>query len=365
MLGRTAAARRSTWVIVGALAAIAMAAMFDAIDGRSPPTTSSAESANPNRQLVGPAVPPAGALPGRLVFLSHGGCRLTTLDFASLVFSRPSAPGLCGLRVSPDGSFAAVPVARGPSVRAERISLVRLDDPPVFERLLGSVRGDVAWAFGGERIAWCRPDGVTVVLEPGSGRRANVPGCRPRIAPDGAVLTRPDRPLVGKLLRDGEPFLGRRELARAFPQAPGALVDVVGYDVGRDGLVAVAVTVFETGRLPRNALELWRAGRLEAVVRLPALASIAGRGRFGERVEVSPDGREVAVAFPGAGFRMVLVDVATRRIVLPPRSQHGFAWSPDGAWFAVSDAEEVVVYGRGRDQPAYVLPLAASGIAWR
>ncbi len=364
MLRRPAARKLSTGLLVGALAAIVAAATLDAFERGSSAQGESRPPDEARAPLRGPAVPARGALPGRLVFLSLSGCRLATLDFATLAFSRPGAPGLCGVTVSPDGALAAVPVVRGPSVRSQRVSLVRLGDPPVPGGVLGDARGDVAWSPAGDRVAWCGADGQTVVLELAARRRSRVAGCRPRIAPDGSVLTRPDRPLVGAILRDGAPFLGRRELARGL-RTRGALVDVVGYDVGRDGVVAVAVTVFETGRLPRNALELWRGRRLEAVVGLPPLASVAGRGRFGERVELSPDGREVAVAFPGAGFRMVLVDLTSRRIVLPPRSQHGFAWSPDGAWFAVSDAEEVVVYGRARDEPAYVLPVSAAAIAWR
>ena len=62
---------------------------------------------------------------------------------------------------------------------------------------------------------------------------------------------------------------------------------------------------------------------------------------------------------------MLLVDIATGQIVLPPTSQHGFAWSPDGTWFALSTGDEIELFGPGRSEPKYVLPLGAASLAWR
>ena len=86
---------------------------------------------------------------------------------------------------------------------------------------------------------------------------------------------------------------------------------------------------------------------------------------MGEHLEFSPDGREVAVAFPGPGKQMVLVELPSLSIALEPTSQHGFAWSPDGDWFALSTGKEIQVLGRAREEPTYVLPIGAAAIAWR
>ena len=61
----------------------------------------------------------------------------------------------------------------------------------------------------------------------------------------------------------------------------------------------------------------------------------------------------------------MLLDAATLRPLLRPLVQQGFAWSPDGAWFALAAADGVRIAGAERSQPAYVLPVAATTIAWR
>ena len=107
-------------------------------------------------------------------------------------------------------------------------------------------------------------------------------------------------------------LLSREELLRPFPADSNGPLDVVGYDQRPDGLLAVVTVRFEAGRLPRRILELWRGESLEQAVLLPELNLPAGYGRLGDRVEFDPSGREVAVAFPGAGKEMVVVDLRTR-----------------------------------------------------
>ena len=62
---------------------------------------------------------------------------------------------------------------------------------------------------------------------------------------------------------------------------------------------------------------------------------------------------------------MVLVDPDALSIVLEPTSQHGFDWSPDGDWFALSTGEEINLLGPARGEPTYVLPVGAAALAWR
>ena len=205
-----------------------------------------------------------------------------------------------------------VSLASALGFRGSRAALLRLGDPPDVVRELGIVRGEPSWSEDGRRLAWCTAASATVVLDLDSGLRERLAGCRPRVAPDGSVLTRPDRLLTSTLLRDGRVFLREEDLVRPYPPGSEGPLDVVGYDLRPDGLLAVVTVRFEPGRRPRRLLQLWRGKRLERAILLPELNLPAGAGRLGDRVEFDPSGREVAVSFPGAGKEMILVDVEDR-----------------------------------------------------
>jgi hypothetical protein len=352
-----------TWVVFGAVAVIAAAAALDALR-REPPSASVQVRAETGR-LTGEGVPPPGTLRGKLVFTSLAGCRPQVLSLETLRLEEPGPSLECDLWVSPRADLAVVSLASALGLRGSRIALLRLAPQPEVLGALGVVRGEPSWSRDGERFAWCTPAGDTVVFATETGARSRVTGCRPRLAPDGSVLTRPASPLAPTLLRDGEVVLREQELARGFPADGEGPLDVVGYDTRPDGLLAVVAVRFESGRRPRRLLQLWREGRLEAAIPLPELGLPAGYGRLGEHVEFGPTGREVAVAFPGAGKPMVVVDLETRDLAVEPTSQHGFAWSPDGTWLALSTGEEIRVLGPERDEPTYVLPVGAAAIAWR
>ena len=351
-----------TWLVLGAVALIGVAAAVDALKPDvSPSATADRDEA---ARLTGRLAPPPGTLAGTLVFTSLGECRTQALRLDTLTLGRPGPPLDCGLWVSPRGDLAAVSLAPALGLRGSRIALLALGEEPEVLRNLAVVRGEPSWSSDGNRLAWCTPAGSTIVLVVETGVRSRLDGCRPRIAPDGSVLTRPFRPLAPQVLRDGEVILGEDELTRGFPADSEGPVDVVGYDASPDGLLVVVAVRFESGRPPRRLLQLWREGRLEATIPLPELGLPAGYGRLGERVELRPTGGEAAVAFPGAGKPMVVVDLETGRLTVGPTSQHGFAWSPDGRWLALSTGEEVRLFGPDRGEPAYLLGVGAAAIAW-
>lgn len=352
-----------TGIILGAVALLAAAAAVDALRRApsSPATPELQETGAGESRLAGQA----GALSGTLVFSSLAGCRVQELSLETLTLEEPGPSLECKLWVPPRGDLAAVSLAPALGFRGSRVALLRLGEPPEVVRVLGVVRGEPAWSERGEALAWCTAAGDTVVLALATGARRRLDGCRPSIAPDGSVLTRPASGLAPTLLRDGRVLLGEEELVRPFPADSDGPLDLVGYDVHTDGLLAVVAVRFESGRRPRRLLELWRGGRLERALLLPELSLPASSGRLGERVEFDPTGREIAVSYAEAGKQMVLVDLDSGTIALEPTPQHGFAWSPDGRWFALSTGEEVRVFGPDRRDPVYVLPVGAAAIAWR
>jgi WD40-like Beta Propeller Repeat len=351
-----------TSLVLVAVAVVAVAATVDALRGGGT-RSRAAPAPDGSARLVGELLPEDGTLPGRLVFASLAGCRPQEASLDTLVLGAPGESLECGLWVSPRGDLAVVALEPALGLRGSVNGLLRLGDPPELVRRLGVSRGEPSWSADGERLAWCTEQEETVVLTLDTGARTLVPGCHPVFAPDGSVLTRPASLLAATLLVDGRPTLEEEDLLRGFPPGEGP-VDLVGYDVRADGLIALVAVRFESGRRPRRLLQLWRGARLESALLLPELSLPAGYGRLGERLEFAPNGREVAVAFPGAGKQMVLVDLADLTIVLGPTSQHGFAWSPEGTWFALSTGEEVRLLGRDREV-AYVLPIGAATLAWR
>jgi hypothetical protein len=116
---------------------------------------------------------------------------------------------------------------------------------------------------------------------------------------------------------------------------------------------------------PKLVLELWRGAELAEAVSLRGMAYPFANLGFGEVVRFSPRGDELALGSYGVGAPLLLLDVARLEPVLRPTIQRGFAWSPDGAWFALASAAEVRIAGALRSEATFVLPLEAATLAWR
>lgn len=283
-------------------------------------------AAGPVARLRGADVPVEGALPGRLRYRTEQGCTLETLDFDDLSLqATDNRPG-CG---------GPLPVDSGS--REPRIVVV--DRPGRREVVV---------------------DGRSILTE-----LDLTMGFDP--VPSGPV-----HPLGADTSRDGL-------LAVVASAAPRDVVDVLselGIDLRDTGDLAEArealglngpfgaMALSGGGSLGMVRLQLWRRGELERSLPLPSLDYVGARFLFGEVVRFSPDGTELAVGRRVAGGDLMLVDVRTGRPLLPPTPQEGFAWSPDGAWFALASGGEVSVFGTLRSDPVYRLPLDATGLAW-
>ena len=255
--------RAVSGLVLGAVLALAVAATYDAVRGGAASQT--VLDPTEESRLTGTGLPDPGELPGRLVFSSQDGCRPRTLSLATLTLGA-SGPSLdCGLWVPPRGPLAVVSLSPALGFRGSRAAFLRLGDPPELAQGLGIVRGEPSWSDDGRRLAWCTAAGATVVLDVDTGERDRLAGCRPKIAPDGSVLTRPSA-AAHRDAPEGRrgPARGGRALARPFPPGSEGPLDVVGYDLRPDGLLAVVTVRFERGRLPRRLLQLWRGESLEA-----------------------------------------------------------------------------------------------------
>ncbi|MCC6223114.1 MAG: PD40 domain-containing protein [Thermoleophilia bacterium] len=237
--------------------------------------------------------------------------------------------------------------------------------------VLGAALGEVAWSPDGEWLAWCGPDGSVSMRIDGSAEPVRPAGCRPRFAPDGTVITRADDSPAPSLLGDGRVLLAAARLEQPLVALGSELAEVAGFAVGLDGTLAVAVLGRTAGAPPPTLLELWRDGVLRDAIRIPAFSPPAGPGLSGLRVELSPDGNEAAILFPdalaspGPGTLVALVDLRTRAVLLSEEAVGDVAWSPDSAWLAVAGGREVAVYGTDRSHPVYRLPVVARSLAWR
>jgi len=342
-----------------ALAALGIAVVVDALGGGKG-SEPAAHPAPRLERITGPNVPQPAALEGTLYIAEGDDCRLTAIDLQQITQGDPGPETSCGLWTAPAGRLAAVTRAAHDD-QTEELWLVELADPPRLLRRVGPLAGDPSWAADGKRLAWCTPDGSTVVLEVATGSRTHVRGCRPKLTPEG-ILTRPNEPLAFQLLEGGVARLDRSELARPF-RDPGSHIDVLGFDASADGLLAVAVAEFTDPR-PRAWLELWRGHTLLGAFVLP-IAAVPGPGFLDELVRFSPSGQEIAIGLARGTFELLVVDAQTHRLRLEPSLTKAFTWSPDGAWLVRSTGSEIVFSSAERSERVYTVPLAAFALAWR
>jgi hypothetical protein len=358
------------WAAAIAVVAVAVAAAVDALTGAGPEAAGRDPGRRPAAALHGPYVPAQGALSGTLYVADpRDACRLRALDLPTLVLGPRGPATACRIWAAPTGERAVV--AREGEDGGRELWLVELGDPPRLGARLGPSRSAPSWSPDGQRVAWCLDDGESVVADLRTGERKQIAGCFPRILSDGAVVTTERGPLSSIVYVDGERALGPVELARGFaPGGRGGAPRVLGDGVGPDGALVLAVSR-PTGLDAGGVLELWRRRSLTATFGLEPVYGPAG-AYFGFRIETSPDGSEAALVFPGAIARQerddlaAFVDLRTGRPLgrLTELPFRGLAWSPDGAWLALATGAEVGLYGAGRDEPAYVLPLPAAALAW-
>ncbi|HEX5467824.1 MAG TPA: hypothetical protein VFW80_02115 [Gaiellaceae bacterium] len=313
-----------TWLVVGALAAIGLFAVRDAVTRTTAAETQTATSPAPAQ--AAPVRPPAIAGRDRLVprleaIQAEGALYLTDARCRRFVLSLPAlrwAPA--GRQPTTDCGFWSRPSAAELGIAARQVNA----DTIVV------TSGGWSYAFEGTSPAF-QPDGTLTFV-----RRGRLFEWTARCPPDAQIVR----------------FEEVHEVPRCVQPIAGA---------------------------PRNLKEVsWLGDRRYAAIAGPDGAAsvlvVDGRGQqrlftgVGTRVgalESSPAGGYLAARLDGtlalfrAGSPGVRPLPTTDELVL------GISWSPDDRLAAIATESRVQVFRVDRPQTAVVLPLSAAAIRWR
>lgn len=330
----------ATWLVVGGLAVLGLAAARDALRSNSaaPTQTSPAARASSAAAETPPAIPGrlsvaadlrAAGVRGRL-YLTDGQCRPWTLELPSLEWAeRRSEPAVgCRFALSPDAKSVLF--------------------------------GRAAWAPDGTLAAVEKPtvdgSGTQIrVFSRAFGWNAVYLGRSPAFKPDGTLTYSRAGAVYAwtAACASGTPtvaFGGRHALPRcrrlALPaRVAGPVTEAVWLDDRTVAAIARGRLVVVTGR------------RVRAVFGSPDSGL--------ENVETSADGRWISVRL---GRQLLLFD---RRLNLDLAhagvGQIGaLDWSPDGRWVVAATHVNVWFFRPGEEgESAIRLPLTAVDVAWR
>jgi hypothetical protein len=300
---------------------VAVAAVAETIVGRG---GGEAPAATPESRVGGPDVPASGALAGSLLLATSPDCRRLELDLATLLLVERAGRSEC--KQAPAGrAGSGLVVADRPGERGVyENGRVLLSEARLRSALEHAPSGHVH-PLGADR----RADGLLAV-----------------------TVSAAPRDIYDVLEDAGIDPTNVDDLDQAS--------ELLGLN-GPYGAFALSAS----GTLPRTELQLWRDGKLETTHPLRAAAYPFANRRFGELIEFSPDGSELLLGHVGPGSPALLLDVATLRTTMRPIVQYGFAWSPDGEFFALSTGTEIWISGALRSQASYVLPISAVVVGWR
>jgi hypothetical protein len=334
----------ATWLLVGALAALGVAAGADALrslggpeGGASEPPAETAPEAEPEpaedaladaRAELRSAGVPAGVLT-----YADEQCRLRSVTLPDLAPHPGSREERCtfGSMVGSEFAFGGPPPYPYGSLaalcRAEEVEL-RLPNRGLFARARGSCP-----------MVW-RPDGTATFLRAGEVRRfAPCPGDEP-----GALPVRCSRTL-----------LSRADLTRELGQAGWGGAE---FRIGEFHWLSNRRLIATVGIGGGSELLVVFAGR-----RLVSSPRFAYDGLSGLRP--SPSGTFVAARIDSPGGLLV-VDRRGRPIRLAMRHGDALAWSPDERWVAQATAGGIFVFRAGEPSPELLhVPILARDLVWR
>jgi len=327
-------ARRGTWLVVGALAAIALVAAVDALRDEGAPEPRSAPETT-SEATAAEAVP-AEAEPdafGGVLYYTDESCELRAVRLPTLDAADAPNWDECRFVLSPDGTRVSGAGSGWDPHSDPRIGrLFQSTDGsiqvssnlgPEGEPIRGTApawrpSGSLTYVAGRELRAW--PGGETVLSQ-------NDVGVAVRAHPDV-----PDSGRVREVTLDDAAWLDDDRLAAAL-------------SVPLEDGVEHVVAVFEGRRL--------------------AWVDFAGRQPLFD-LRVSPRGGFFALR---EGATDVMFDSRRGRVQTPAvlgSELHALTWSPDEQWAAAAAGTHVYVFRPGEPQMRVrELPITASDLAWR
>ena len=317
--------RGATLLVVGLVAAIALAAGFDALRGEArrvaiPPRSTSA--AAPGSDVV----PAARGRPAGVLYYTDEGCTLEAVRLPTLEATAVPGWRRCRFVLSPDASSVSAKPSGWDPVGD---FLFRSEDGRI---VVTSGHEPVGERFAGTAAAW-RPDGTLTYVAGGTVREW--PSGRVVLSPDDlaeAVRAHPDVPDHGHVLP-----VGVEELAWLDDQH-----------------VVLALSGVISG--PRETMLAFFEGRRLTAVEMGGALQLSD-------LRVSPRGGFVAVR-GGDGF--LLLNRRGDLLPAPLLSEYrAIAWSPDERWTAVATGRGIAVFPTGESSVERRLPILAHDLAWR
>jgi hypothetical protein len=331
-------------IIVGAVVLVAGFATADALRGRPEPsesaTTTEAARTGPTRPPApepaaeAPADWPVDAVRGELVFTNADDCRVRTIGLARGRERRLARfLGTCELWAAPVGQRVAYGLGASSADGFVPFKLADLSDPSLELGGYRALFGVVLWSPDGGRVAWCGRRRVGFDLEIGGAAR-RLPHCPAAFTPDGRIAY-----ALGNSLTVED---------RVVHRANGGITYV---HYGTDGSLALLID--------GETLERWEGDRLtesfvippELVGRTPVLRSDNCGAVFPPLEEAGP--------------------IELRSLGCMPDDQQATffgrdaAWSPDGEWVAVAEAQSIAFTRVVGPDATIRWPAVAAELAWR
>jgi hypothetical protein len=314
--------RWTTWLLVGALAALGSVAVADALRGT--PEAKRIGAPTISVPLIPRNEPAASAMSGVLYYSDRVDCQLRAMRLPDLAETSAPELGSCSFSISPSGEDA--------------------------------LPGEAAWSPAGDLYARVR-GGLIELGSPTSEQTLRLPGRAPAFKPDGTFTY-----VRGNdVLELASPCPDARLFTLPGDNPTGRCRKTVAR-FRRDGPILSLGWMSNTRMAVITKPSEWvltiREGRLRT--------STFGFGRPLTNLQVSPRGSFVAARAEGRGGLLVLGPDGLAAALPPFLSPRAITWSPDERWTAVATENSVFLF-RTNASEARVrrLPIHAYQVAWR
>jgi hypothetical protein len=315
--------RWTTWLLLGALAALASVAVADAVRGSAETRTAAAPTITV--PLIPRNEPASSAMEGVLYYSDRVDCRLRGVHLPDLRETDAPELGSCSFSISPDARDA--------------------------------FPGEAAWSPTGGLYARMT-DGLIELGSSGSEWVLRFPGRSPAFKPDGTFTYVRGHDVV--------------EWSTSCPR--GARLFTLPAD---NATVRCQKTVARFRRDGPLLSLAWMSNTRMAVITKPSewvltiregrlRTSTFGFGRPLTDLQVSPRGSFVAARAEGRGGLLVLRPDGLAASLPSFTSPRAITWSPDERWTAVATENSVFVFRTGTGEARVRrLPIHAYQVAWR